>query len=90
MTAKGWGSNLHQWRRQRGYTLVQLASLSGLDGRLLWQIENGIRKGTPNQWLTLAQTLEVDIHELVSEPGNKPNDPERLEEKVSPYQTLIG
>lgn len=90
MTAKGWGSNLHEWRRKRGYTLAQLASLSGLDGRLLWQLENGIRKGTPNQWLTLARTLDVEIFELVSEPRTKPEDPGRLEEKVSPYQTLIG
>lgn len=90
MSAQGWGKNLHKWRLQRGYTLVQLAAKSGLSAQLLWQLENGIRKGTPNQWLKLARTLDVEVRELMSESRIKPDDSGRIEETVSPYQIQMG
>ncbi|MHB1404622.1 MAG: helix-turn-helix domain-containing protein [Desulfitobacteriaceae bacterium] len=90
MAKQGWGRNLRKWRLQRGYTLAQLAAKSGLNARLLWQLEEGIRKGTPNQWLKLARTLGVEMRELISEPGAKPDDSERIEEAVSPYRIQVG
>jgi len=82
MTGQGWGRNLRQWRLQRGYTFAELAAKSGLSVRLLWQLEEGIRKGTPNQWLKLARILGVEMRELISDSRAKPGDSGRIEETV--------
>ncbi len=89
MTTQEWGTNLHKWRLQRGYTVAKLAARSGLSVRLLLQLEKGLQKGTPNQWLKLAQTLGVEVRELMSESRTKPDDSGRIEEAVSPYQIQI-
>lgn len=89
MTNQGWGKNLRKWRLQRGYTLAKLAVTSGLSERLLWQLEQGIRKGTPNQWLKIAQALGVEMRELMNESETKPDDPGRIEETAAPYLFVV-
>ncbi|MDI6880752.1 MAG: helix-turn-helix transcriptional regulator [Desulfitobacteriaceae bacterium] len=89
MAAQRWGTNLYKWRLQRGYTRVELAAKSGLSVQLLAQLEKGQRKGTPNQWLKLAQTLGVEVHQLLSESRTWPDDLDRFDEAVSPYKIQI-
>ena len=52
-------NNLREWRLANGMTLRELAEKTGLDYRYLNQLEKGLRAGTPNTWIKIAQELQV-------------------------------
>ncbi|HHY26379.1 MAG TPA: helix-turn-helix transcriptional regulator [Desulfitobacterium dehalogenans] len=52
-------NNLREWRLVNGMTLKDLAKRTGLDYRYLSQLEKGLRKGTPNTWIKIANELKV-------------------------------
>jgi len=58
------GTALKQLRRDKGYTLVELAKATGIQIATLSRIENNIMTGTVEAHLKLAYILGVEIAEL--------------------------
>lgn len=59
--------NLKRWRLRRGITLRELEQRTGLKRHYLLQIERGLHKGTPNQWIRLIKELDVSIEQFASD-----------------------
>ncbi|MGC7870021.1 helix-turn-helix domain-containing protein [Desulfosporosinus sp. SYSU MS00001] len=57
------GRNLKEWRLYRGMTLQDLELKTGLKKHYLTRIEQGLNKGTPNQWIRLLKALNVSLGE---------------------------
>ena len=63
------GRNLKRWRLHRGITLRELEQRTGLKRQYLFRIEQGLYKGTPNQWNRLLKELNVSIEQFISDSG---------------------
>jgi len=61
------GRNLKRWRLDRGITLRELERRTGLKRQYLFRIEQGLYKGTPNQWIRLFKELNVSIDKFTSD-----------------------
>lgn len=55
---------LHDLRRRRGWTQLQLAALTGLDNTLLSRIETGRVNPTDEERVTIARAFAVDPGDL--------------------------
>jgi transcriptional regulator with XRE-family HTH domain len=62
---------LRRLRRQRGWTLVQLAAASGVSRSMLSQIERGKANPTLAVAFRIARAFDRSLGELVDEPRNK-------------------
>lgn len=60
-------NNLRNWRLKKGVTLKQLSQKTGFKDIFLIQLEKGLRKGTPNTWIKLAQELKLPVGDLFQE-----------------------
>ena len=60
-------NSLREWRLQKGITLRQLAQRTGFKYIYLVQLEKGLRKGTSNTWIKLAQELQLSVGDLFQE-----------------------
>jgi DNA-binding XRE family transcriptional regulator len=58
-------SPLRVWRKHRGLTLEQLASMSGARHATLSDIENGKAQGKPALWKALANALDVSVDDIL-------------------------
>ena len=58
-------SPLRVWRRYRKLTLAGLGEKAGVRASYLSEIERGKKPGTPRLWRALADTLVVDIDDLL-------------------------
>ena len=58
-------SALRVWRKHRGLTLEQLASMVGIGKSFLSQIENGKRRGSLAVWRALAEALNVSADDIL-------------------------
>ena len=56
---------LRVWRKYRGYTLKQLATKIDISFTYLAEIETGKKDGSLRVWKNLAETLDVDLDDLV-------------------------
>ncbi|MDA8226170.1 MAG: helix-turn-helix transcriptional regulator [Desulfitobacterium hafniense] len=63
------GQNLRRYRLLNGYTCIELARKSGVRVRYIQQLEEGLRKGTPNTWLRLSNALQVSVAEILGTKG---------------------
>jgi len=61
------GRNLKRWRLDRGITLRELERRTGLKRQYLFRIEQGLYKGTPNQWIRLFKELNVSTDKSTSD-----------------------
>lgn len=61
------GRSLKKWRLYRGITLKELEHKTGLKLNYLLLLENGQRKGTPNQWIIIAKELNVPFEQFTSD-----------------------
>jgi DNA-binding XRE family transcriptional regulator len=61
------GSALKAWRKYRGMTLVELASVAGTQASTLSSIESGTRQGRPALWRSLAEALKVSVDDILPE-----------------------
>ncbi|APH04409.1 helix-turn-helix domain-containing protein [Bacillus weihaiensis] len=60
------GKRLRELRQEKGYSISELAELSGVSKSYLSYIERDVQKNPSLQFLTkISNTLEVDVHELV-------------------------
>jgi transcriptional regulator with XRE-family HTH domain len=66
-------TSLREWRLARGVTLKELAQKTGLRNSYLVQLEKGLRKGTPNTWIKIAQVLKISTKELFEEQVREDN-----------------
>jgi transcriptional regulator with XRE-family HTH domain len=57
-------NNLREWRLAKRMTLKELSAKTGLRHSYLLQLEEGLRKGTPNIWIKLAQVLKISAQRL--------------------------
>lgn len=64
------GAALKTLRTQRGLTLAELSSLTGMNVSTLSKIENGKVALTLNKLLSISEGLDVDMSELIN-PGPK-------------------
>lgn len=62
------GPRLRQIRAQRGVTLVELATATGISKSTLSRLENGQRKASLELLLPLAQAYRVPLDDLVGAP----------------------
>lgn len=62
------GPRLRRVREQRGVTLTEVASLTGISKSTLSRLENGQRRPSLELLLPLAQTYRVPIDDLVGAP----------------------
>lgn len=60
-------NSLRKWRLSKGVTLKQLAQKTGYSYSYLAKLEKGLRKGTPNTWISLARELQIPVKDLVQE-----------------------
>ncbi len=60
------------WRKSKGWTLDQLASLSGVSRSMLSQIERGVANPTLGVAYKIAQALGVTLGELVQTSSPRP------------------
>lgn len=67
MTRTYRSNNLRKWRLKKGVTLKQLSQKTGFKDIFLIQLEKGLRKGTPNTWIKLAQELQLPVGDLFQE-----------------------
>lgn len=58
-------SPLRVWRRYRGKTLSDLASLTGMTHASLSRIERNIQRPKPATWRALATALNVSIDDIL-------------------------
>jgi DNA-binding XRE family transcriptional regulator len=58
---------LRVWRKHRGMTLEQLATLAGIRKSFLSTIENGKSRGAPSLWRRLARALNVSADDILPE-----------------------
>lgn len=63
------GPRLRAIRRQRGYTLEQIAELTGMSVSTLSRIESGQRRPTLEVLLPLAQAYRMPLDDLVGAPA---------------------
>jgi transcriptional regulator with XRE-family HTH domain len=63
------GPRLRSLRRQRGTTLAQLASVTGISVSTLSRLESGQRRPTLELLLPLARAHQVQLDELVGAPA---------------------
>jgi len=61
------GRNLKRWRLDRGITLRELERRTGLKRQYLFRIEQGLYKGTPNQWIRLFKEFNITIDKYNSD-----------------------
>jgi transcriptional regulator with XRE-family HTH domain len=66
-------NSLREWRLARGVTLKELAQKTGLRYSYLIQLEKGLRKGTPNTWIKIAQELKISTKELFEDQVREDN-----------------
>ena len=78
------GNRLRELRRERGFTLRQLAGLAGVDFTYLSKVENDRVPYTPaaDTIRTLAHALEVDPIELLRLANKLPAELESLNSNV--------
>lgn len=57
-------NSLRKWRLIKGVTLKQLSQKTGFKHIFLIRLEKGLRKGTPNTWIKLAQELQLPVGDL--------------------------
>lgn len=57
-------SKLRSWREAAGYSLQEVADLSGLDTSTLSRVERGERQLLPATKVALARALSVRVAEL--------------------------
>lgn len=65
MTDSDWGAKIRALRRQRGYSLDELARRTGYSKATLSYIENGKRQLKIVQILTIAGALGVHMREII-------------------------
>ncbi|OJU36660.1 MAG: XRE family transcriptional regulator [Rhizobiales bacterium 68-8] len=65
------GERLRQLRRERGLTLQEVATRSGLAVSTVSKVERGLMAPTYDRFSQLAEGLGVDIAELFSEQGER-------------------
>lgn len=58
---RGNGPAIRALRERTGLTKTQLATATGIDRTHLHRIENGERRGTPEQLVAIARVLEVPV-----------------------------
>ena len=63
------GENLRHLRRKHGFSLEQLAHISGVSRAMLGQIETGKSAPTINLLGRIAEALKVSVPSLISNPG---------------------
>lgn len=61
------GQSLKKWRLHRGITLKELKHRTGLNLNYLLALENGQRRGTPNQWIRIAKELNIPFEQFTSD-----------------------
>lgn len=66
-------NRLRMRRLAKGFTLKQLAQKTGFKTSYLVQLEKGLRKGTSNTWVKLAQELQLPVGDLFQEEIERPN-----------------
>lgn len=73
------GETVARLRAERGWTLQQVADLSGFTKSHIWEIENG-RSANPTIRLVigLADAFGCSIDELIGRQTSKPKVPEHL------------
>ena len=74
-------NNLRKWRLHKRITLKQLAQRTGFKDIYLIQLEKGLRKGTSNTWIKLAQELELSVGDLFQEKILATDNPEQFHKK---------
>ena len=57
-------SRLRHWRFENGYSLLELADLSGLSVSMLSRVERGERHLAPHTKVTVARRLGVRVSDL--------------------------
>ena len=62
------GQNLRLLRKERGYTLDQLAELSGISKRMISHYETQVKRPAIEKITILADALNVSINELMDIP----------------------
>lgn len=62
------GPRLRAMRRERGFTLADLAALTGVSESTLSRLESGQRRATLELLLPLARTYDVPLDDLVGAP----------------------
>lgn len=67
MTRTNRSNSLRKWRLKKGLTIKQLSQKTGFKDIFLIQLEKGLRKGTPNTWIKLAQELQLPVEGLFQE-----------------------
>jgi transcriptional regulator with XRE-family HTH domain len=60
---------LRRARHRKGYSLREMARLVGVDHNVLWEYERGRRSPQPRSIRKLAETLEVEVAQLLRELG---------------------
>lgn len=79
------GNNLRKWRLQKRITLKQLAQRTGFKDIYLIQLEKGLRKGTSNTWIKLAQELDLSVGDLFQEKIKLTKNPEQCDRKINDH-----
>lgn len=66
------GARIRDARTQRGWTLDQLADVSGVSRRMIVNVEAGTTNASLATLLRLATSLHVSLAELIADPGTGP------------------
>src|SRR5260370_17295708 len=72
------GKRVQSYREARGYTLSELARLSGVSRSYLYQVESGESSPTEEKLKALADALEVSIGDLLGIDEDTTQIPESL------------
>lgn len=78
------GQNLRLLRKQKGYTLDQLADLSGISKRMISHYETQVKRPSIEKITTLAKVLNVPMNELM----DISDDPRNLKEDKTFYKIM--
>ncbi|MGD6815541.1 helix-turn-helix domain-containing protein [Metabacillus sp. 84] len=66
------GKRIREIRRQKGYSLSELAEQAGVSKSYLSYIERNVQKNPSLQFLTkISDTLDVEVNELLGDPEPK-------------------
>jgi len=59
------GQNLRRIRKKKGYTLAQLAEISGISKRMIGHYETQVKRPSIDKIKTLADALDLSLDELM-------------------------
>src|SRR5258708_27620285 len=71
-TMKLFGKRVRQLRLEKGYSVVQLGGLVGLNEQTLWSIESGRYSTSFNSLVNIANALKVNEYDLFVWQGTNP------------------